>query len=120
MTLREMLADWWCKFSLSMTEYCQDRFGVLPKQVTWIDFTLGELGFTNLILVTLWIILWVTVRQEEDKVENRYNKEYEQYYIYALEQFLIKTYGFSEHDAKVKVMQDFDEIKKDFETKEIK
>jgi len=52
-------------------------------------------------------------------VENRYNKEYEQYYIYALEQFLIKTYGFSEHDAKVKVMQDFDEVKEDFETKEI-
>ena len=53
-------------------------------------------------------------------MENRYNKEYEQYYIYALEQFLIKTYGFSEHDAKVKVMQDFDEVKEDFETKEIK
>ena len=34
--------------------------------------------------------------------------------------FLIKTYGFSEHDAKVKVMQDFDEVKEDFETKEIK
>ena len=41
MTLREMLADWWCKFSLSMTEYCQDGFGVLPNQVTWIDFTFG-------------------------------------------------------------------------------
>ena len=52
-------------------------------------------------------------------MENRYNKEYEQYYIYALEQFLIKTSGFSEHDAKVKVMQDFDEIKKDFETEKI-
>ena len=50
----------------------------------------------------------------------RYNKEYEQYYIYALEQFLIKTYGYSEHDAKVKVMQDFDEVKEDFELKEIK
>ena len=47
----------------------------------------------------------------------RYNKEYEQYYIYALEQFLIKTYGYSEHDAKVKVMQDFDEVKEDFEMK---
>ncbi len=53
-------------------------------------------------------------------MENRYNKEYEQYYIYALEQFLIKTYGFSEHDAKVKVMQDFDEVKEDFEMKEMK
>ena len=55
-----------------------------------------------------------------DSVENRYNKEYEQYYIYALEQFLIKTYGFSEHDAKLKVMQDFDEVKEDFEMKEMK
>ena len=53
-------------------------------------------------------------------MESRYNKEYEQYYIYALEQLLIKTYGFSEHDGKVKVMQDFDEVKEDFETKEIK
>ena len=53
-------------------------------------------------------------------VENRYNKEYEQYYIYALEQFLINTYGYSEHDAKVKVMQDFDEVKEDFEMKEMK
>ena len=38
--------------------------------------------------------------------------------IIWLEQFLIKTYGFSEHDAKVKVMQDFDEVKEDFEMKE--
>ena len=51
-------------------------------------------------------------------MENRYNKEYQQYYIYTLEQFLIKTYGYSEHDAKVKVMQDFDEVKEDFETKD--
>ena len=55
-----------------------------------------------------------------DKVGTRYNKEYEQYYIYALEQFLINTYGYSEYDAKVKVMQDFDEVKEDFELKEIK
>ena len=41
MTLREMLADWWYQFSLSMTEYYQDLLGVLPKQVTWIDFTFG-------------------------------------------------------------------------------
>ena len=51
---------------------------------------------------------------------NRYNREYEQYYIYALEQFLIKTYGYSEHDAKVKVMQDFDEVNEDYEIKGIK
>ena len=52
-------------------------------------------------------------------MENRYNKEYEQYYIYALEQFLIKTYGFSKHDAKVKVMQNFDEVKEVSETNEM-
>ena len=51
---------------------------------------------------------------------NRYNKEYEQYYLYALEQFLIKTCGYNEHDAKVKVMVDFEEVKQDFENKEIK
>ncbi len=51
-------------------------------------------------------------------METRYNKEYRQYYIYALEQFLIKTYGFSEHDAIKKVMQDYDEVKEDFERKE--
>ena len=50
-------------------------------------------------------------------MEPRYNKEYRQYYIYALEQFLIKTYGYSEHDARIKVMQDYDEVKEDFERK---
>ena len=45
----------------------------------------------------------------------RYNKVYRQYYIYALEQYLIKTYGFSKHDARIKVMQDYDEVKEDFE-----
>ena len=44
-------------------------------------------------------------------MKNRYNKEYEQYYIYALEQFLIKSRGYSEYDAKVKVMQSFEEVK---------
>ena len=52
------------------------------------------------------------------KMEPRYNNEYRQYYFYALEQFLIKTYGYSEHDARIKVMQDYDEIKEDFERKE--
>ena len=58
--------------------------------------------------------------EKGDKVGTIYNKEYEQYYIYALEQFLINIYGYSEYDAKVKVMQDFDEVKEDFELKEIK
>ena len=48
-------------------------------------------------------------------MNNRYNKEYQEYYVYALEQFLIRTYEYSEYDARVKVMQDFEEVKKDFE-----
>ena len=48
-------------------------------------------------------------------MENKYNKEYQEYYVYALEQFLIRTYEYSEYDARVKVMQDFEEVKKDFE-----
>ena len=38
--------------------------------------------------------------------------------MYALEQFLIRTYEYSEYDARVKVMQDFEEVKKDFEEHE--
>ena len=51
-------------------------------------------------------------------MNNRYNKEYQEYYVYALEQFLIRTYEYSEYDARVKVMQDFEEVKKDFEEHE--
>ena len=35
-------------------------------------------------------------------------------------QFLMNTYGLSEQDAKVKVIQDFVEVKEDFEMKETK
>ena len=48
-------------------------------------------------------------------MDNRYNKEYQEYFVYALEQFLIRTYDYSEYDARVKVMQDYEEVKKDFE-----
>ena len=48
-------------------------------------------------------------------MDNQYNKEYREYYNYALEQFLINTYDYDEYDARVKVMQDYDEVKKDFE-----
>jgi len=47
-------------------------------------------------------------------MDNQYNKEYREYYNYALEQFLINTYDYDEYDARVKVMQDFEEVKKDF------
>ena len=51
-------------------------------------------------------------------MEPRYNKEYRQYYFYALGQFLIKTYGYSENDTRIKVLQDDDQVKEDFERRE--
>ena len=55
---------------------------------------------------------WAKLRE---RMNNKYNKEYQDYYVYALEQFLIRTYDYSEYDARLKVMQDYDEVKKDFE-----
>ena len=40
--------------------------------------------------------------------------EYEQYADYALERYLIEKEGYNEYDAKVKVMQDYEEVKKWF------
>jgi len=55
---------------------------------------------------------WAKLRKD---MNNRYNKEYQEYYNYALEQFLINTYDYDEYSAKCKVMQDYEEVKKDFE-----
>ena len=43
-----------------------------------------------------------------------YSKEYEQYVIFALERFLVESKHYSEYDAHVKVMQDYEEVKKDY------
>ena len=48
----------------------------------------------------------------------KYKQEYEQYADYALERYLIEKEGYEEYDAKVKVMQDYDEVKKWFEETE--
>ena len=48
----------------------------------------------------------------------KYKQEYEQYADYALERYLIEKEGYNEYDAKVKVMQDYDEVKKWFEETE--
>ena len=45
-------------------------------------------------------------------------QEYEQYADYALERYLIEKEGYNEYDAKVKVMQDYDEVKKWFQETE--
>ena len=39
----------------------------------------------------------------------KYRQEYEMYADYALERYLIDKEGYNEYDAKVKVMQDYDE-----------
>jgi len=45
-------------------------------------------------------------------------QEYEQYADYALERYLIEKEGYDEYSAKVKVMQDYDEVKNWFEATE--
>ena len=48
----------------------------------------------------------------------KYRQEYEQYADYTLERDLIQKEGYEEYDAKVKVMQDYDEVRKWFEETE--
>ena len=45
-------------------------------------------------------------------------QEYEQYADYALERYLIEKEGYDEYSANVKVMQDYDEVKRWFEETE--
>ena len=49
MTLREMFPEWWCKFSLSFTDYCKYNY----RELNWLDFTLGELGFTVFVIIIM-------------------------------------------------------------------
>ena len=46
-------------------------------------------------------------------MENQYNKEYQMYMEYALQRYLIEQQGYSEYDAKIKVMQDFEKIEQE-------
>ena len=48
----------------------------------------------------------------------KYGQEYEQYASYALERYLIEKEGYNEYDAKLKVLQDYEEVKKWFEESE--
>ena len=42
--------------------------------------------------------------------QNSYHKEYRMYMEYALQRFLTDKKRFSEYDAKIKVMRDFEEV----------
>ena len=48
----------------------------------------------------------------------KYRQEYELYADYALERYLIEKEGYNEYDAKLKVLQDYEEVKKWFEESE--
>ena len=41
-------------------------------------------------------------------MDQNYNKEYRQYLEYALQRYLINSEGYSETDARTKVLQDFE------------
>lgn len=43
---------------------------------------------------------------------NLYHKEYRVYMEYALQRYLIEKKGFTEYDAKIKVMQDYEGVEK--------
>ena len=62
MTLREMLPEWWCKFSLNFTDYCKDNYG----ELNWLDMTLGEVGFTVVVIVIIWCLLIGFIRTFDD------------------------------------------------------
>ena len=44
--------------------------------------------------------------------------EYELYVEYALQKWLIEEKGYTEYDAKIKVMQDFEEVKEKYNNEE--
>ena len=44
--------------------------------------------------------------------------EYELYVEYALQKWLVEEKGYSEYDAKIKVMQDFEEVKEKYNKEE--
>ena len=48
----------------------------------------------------------------------KYRQEFEMYADYGLERYLIEKEGYDEYNAKVKVMQDYDEVKRWFEETE--
>ena len=45
--------------------------------------------------------------------QNSYHKEYRMYMEYALQRFLMDKKGFSEYDAKIKVMWDYEEVEEE-------
>tara|TARA_B100000945_G_scaffold319126_1_gene325608 strand:+ start:298 stop:639 length:342 start_codon:yes stop_codon:yes gene_type:complete len=50
MTLRQMLPDWWCKFTFSVPEHCYGDYN-------WFDFLVYEFIFSFAVILAIkWII----------------------------------------------------------------
>ena len=43
-------------------------------------------------------------------MNNQYSREYQSYLTYALQRYLIEYCNYTEKDAEIKVMQDFEEV----------
>ena len=49
---------------------------------------------------------------KDHMTENQYHKEYREYLELALQRFLEEKEGLSEYDARIQVMQDFENVEK--------
>ena len=46
-------------------------------------------------------------------MNNQYSREYQSYLTYALQRYLIEHCNYTEKDAEIKVMQDFEEVEQE-------
>ena len=46
-------------------------------------------------------------------MDNQYSREYQAYLTYALQRYLTEHCDYTEKDAEVKVMQDFEEVEQE-------
>ena len=46
-------------------------------------------------------------------MDNQYSREYQAYLTYALQRYLTENCNYTEKDAEIKVMQDFEEVEQE-------
>ena len=46
-------------------------------------------------------------------MDNQYSREYQAYLTYALQRYLTEHRNYTEKDAEIKVMQDFEEVEQE-------
>ena len=46
-------------------------------------------------------------------MDNHYSREYQAYLTYALQRYLTEHCNYTEKDAEIKVMQDFEEVERE-------